>query len=298
MSALDNISKSQFHMVTNMKAKPNSQGTLFGVNPSARTPESRQPRGYSPERFREVTAATGINYGTSSGGHGKSLRVYSGHAGTLAKAAESLARSTVPMSDITRPHKDQPASDENPDLDIGIWPEESMKGNLGHYSRSGTTAMKGQGRIALASGTEKTVDQTVLHEIGHHVDRGSPYNTAESTGRAEGFADQYAETHGRTPGRKKKAVSVAHEPERWHHNRYASSSPYLFDKGYSSSRNLQPKQFNINEPPPGHEKTFPKGHIQGQQALLHKIYGEPARYGRPATPTTWRYADDLSGERR
>src|SRR5580700_5006990 len=87
----------QFNLQSNMKAKPNSQGTLFQANASQRTPASRQPRGYSPERYKAV-------------GQALSLDVPFGHdPGTgwaRARATAAVARSTIPMSHLEDPDSD------------------------------------------------------------------------------------------------------------------------------------------------------------------------------------------------
>jgi hypothetical protein len=270
MSATDNLSGDQFSYGPRTKNKPNSQGTLFRVNPSQRTPESRQPKGYSPERYRQVTEALGAKFRPGLHEHSNSnLGIYHGHAETLARAMASVARSTVPMKDITRPDLSQPKSNANPDLHVGVSGEKSV--NSGEYKTPGSTAMKGEGRITLYP--QHSHDSTVLHEIGHHVDRDriSAFSNDADLGYAEGVAENYAEQHGRKPGYKsRKAEPSNHSPSDWHgeylNNNYARSRE--FDHGFRQAR---PVNYENHADPSGlGPNTYPKGHIQGQLPLLIK----------------------------
>lgn len=296
----NNLSQNQFRYSTNMKDKPNSQGTLFGVDKSQRTPESRQPRGFSPQRYADVTKALDVKVENTRGkswmGHehgGTRMMVHNSHAEQLARSVNSVARSTVPLSDITKPHPDQPKSDDNPSLSMGIWNKTvDETGEQGHYNSPGSTAIKGEGRIAIMQGAG---DDTPIHEIGHHVDRGHPYKTPEDQGRAEGFADAYAAKHTRTAGYKKKPVDIPSNPSPWHyHEGVGVGHGYKarqFDEGYRQNHPpIQPKQFDGLG-----DKTYPKGHIQGQLPLLHKTTTTgPMNWetGERQKGVAWRYADE------
>jgi len=291
-----------------MKDKPNSQGTLFGVNPSQRTPESRQPRGFSPQRYGDVMKAIDVqrkdrgpgNYGGHQHG-GRSYTVYGGHAEQLARTVNAVARSTIPLSHMTQPHPDQPASDDNPTLHVGVWNHTvEEEGEQGHYSRSGSTAMKNQARIAIMQGAS---DETPIHEIGHHRDamtRGLHYSTPREQGTAEGFADAYAQEHGRTAGYKKKRTEVKAYPRSWKaalgHDDYETTN---FADSYKKQHTpLNEKQFDPQAPPPGQEKTYPSHHVPGQQALLHKVYAREGKTNwetgeKEKLPSSWRYNEDV-----
>lgn len=307
MSAEDHLS-SQFDMRSGFKNKPNSQGTLFRADPSQRKPEARQPRGYSPERYREVTEALDIRFkdrgpGTY-GGHehgGRSMHIYHGHAETIARAAAAVARSTVPLSDMTRPDPNQPASPENPKLEMGVWVGDDSH-ERGHYSKPGTTAIPERGGIALFHHAD---DITPIHEIGHHVDRAELYRTPAQKGRAEGFADAYAAEHARTPGYKQQRVPVESHPSEWHNEPGLEgySRREEFDRAYLAQRG-EPKPFDAMEDTRRTlgSKTFPPHHVPGQQALLHKTatYDPAAAYvnGRaPVKDIRWVMPDWASDER-
>lgn len=279
MTASDNLSSGQFDLTPRINNKPNAQGTLFRAAPSQRKPEARQPRGYSPERYRAVAEALDVRFKNRGpgtyGGHehgGMSLNIYQGHAETLARATAAVARSTVPLSDITRPHPEHGRSEDNPDLQMGVWVGDETH-ERGHYSGPGTTAQPWAGHIALFHHAD---DITPIHEIGHHVDRGHPYGTAGDQGRAEGFADAYAATHARTPGYRQRRVGVDSRPQVWH------AEPWLegdygkqseFDQAYRTQRApLHPQQFDFIEDTRRTlgPKTYPPHHVPGQQSLLIK----------------------------
>lgn len=295
----------QFRYESRIKNKPNAQGTLFQVNPSQRTPESRQPRGYSPQRYGEVADALDIkrkNFGPGTyGGHehgGMAMQVYRGHAETLARATSAVARSTVPMSDITRPDASQPSSQENPSLHMGVWNRTSEEaGELGHYSAPGTTAQPDEGHIALSI---DATDNTPIHEIGHHVDRDSDRGRSpEAHGHAEGFADSYAQEHGRTAGYKQKPVPVESRPSAWNNSYGMKDDNYSharFAGAYTQERsNLNTDQFSFESRRASGE--LPKEHVTGQLPLLHK---QPAgrRMNRQTrdyedAPASWSYNHEL-----
>lgn len=303
------VSRPQFDYQTGFKNKPYSQGTLFGVRPEARTPESRQPRGYSPERYTAVLDALEARRkhwgpktygGHEHGGHG--FVVYHGHAETLARSVAAVARSTIPMSDITRPHADQPETNENPRLHLGVWAPSDARNELGHYSKPGTHAVPGQGRVAITNyplsdvaknypGDDEQakanraimrdeLELTPIHEIGHHTDRDRPYGTPVERGRKEGYADAYAAQHAKMPGRSslsggrgqrrgQRPIPVPESPYAWHSER-GLEDPYSrqsFDYGYQQHHRVPQ-----HDPDPSGlgVKTYPRNHVEGQEALLHK----------------------------
>lgn len=325
MSPNRNISDDEFRYVSNLKNKPNAQGTLFQVNSSQRKPEARQPRGYSPQRYSEVAEAVGAmrkSYGPQTyGGHehgGTAYQIYKGHAGTLAKAVSAIARSTIPLSDIKKPKPDEPKTLNNPELHVGVVPQSDRTSKtLGVYNSSPLVANKDYAAIHLTSGEptpkgqkkkarDKEADATVLHEIGHHVDWISKIGGSRGTGsfkdsgHGEGFADQYAENHARTPGYKQRKVKVDYKPSRWtdldKDTQYPGATDYaaqyLFKEGYNQGRHgtpydkLQPAQFGE----PGDKKTYPKGHVKGQLPLIQKDWHngrENEPYWRLSGPADW-----------
>lgn len=284
-----NLSSGQFHLVSNMKAKPNSQGTLFSADPSQRKPESRQPRGYSPERYKAVSEATDL---TRKNG---SMRIYGGYADVAAKALSEVARSTVPLSDLKRPHPDQPASQENPDLHIGVRQREGegyevAKGAAAFYQKPGTTAIPDQGRVALYN--DAYHDGTVIHEIGHHASHlagNEAYDSPSSKGAEEGRADKYLDTHGRTAGYKQKPMPRDADYQPFGHQDPGQTGQFGYsyrkERHGNSLGPLQPDQFGSD---------LPKEHVKGQMPMLDKVnsfqrVGSPeAGYSRKPV-TNWDY---------
>lgn len=267
MTASDHLGN-QFHLVSNMKNKPNSQGTLFSASPSQRTPESRQPRGYSPERMRDVGDAVTHGGAKQWNAHneGTSTIAPPGLQGAQARTLQSIARSTVPLADIARKPSGRIGlavhTDHNIDVSGGVHNEDGH--DAGVYKRPSMNVPYGQ--IEVRAGTDEA---TSIHEIGHHVDwmaRATPYGTDSEKGKAEGFADKYAAEHARTPGYKQKPHHVPSEPGNWRDNDYQPT----FNAAYNQERHgnphgsLQPSQF-------GSGKDLPKNHVKEQLPLLHKI---------------------------
>lgn len=306
-----------------------SQGTLFRAKPEARTPESRQPRGYSPQRYKDVTEALGITHvsgeyrrrmakaytpdkESSMSGAGTALQTYPGHAETLARAAASVARSTIPLRDIVRPDPSAKASADNPGLSMGVSPRsERNEGELAHYSNPELVAGHDRGSISLVSGrahsAEDPPDAVALHEIGHHVDyvRGVRHIGMIAKGEGEGFADAYAQEHGRTRGYKQKPIEVEHRPQDWHRSYGMTtedvSAHERFDKGYNTARPIQPAQFDFIEDTKRAlgAQTYPKHHHPDQQALLPKTASfNTKRYKKTDpeyTDIRWAYPDWVQG---
>lgn len=177
-----------FHLATNMSAKPNAQGTLFSANPSQRTPESRQPRGYSPERLDAVRSTISEYPRTGKERFGQD------------QMTRTVARSTVPLSDIQAKDVSLIMHSSNAQSTVGV-----PAGAAGVYH----AADKANPDKALISVLPKYAHTFVpIHEIGHHVDRASPYHTPHEKGRAEGFADRYADEHAKKPGYKSRPATT------------------------------------------------------------------------------------------
>src|SRR4051812_26976626 len=80
-------------MRSNIKAKPGSQGTLFGHDKSVLNPRMRWPKGYEPERLSEVREA--LDHGTEV--HGSSDTHQMAH---YARIVDTVARSTIPAEHL------------------------------------------------------------------------------------------------------------------------------------------------------------------------------------------------------
>lgn len=193
----------EFDMRSNMKAAPNSQGTLFqGGN---KTDAHRWPRGYSPTRMQAVKDTVPVTM--THGPDALDMERHSGLHGhhelghpylnpespehTKRLAREPLARSTHPIEDLKglSMHLDFGARGANSQVNQNkqAYYDSSTRGMtvnpMTHYPQSGRYGLGayahpgfkgpstgndialGDHRQALAS-----ADTTVLHEAGHHVD--------------------------------------------------------------------------------------------------------------------------------
>lgn len=179
------MSKDDWDLRSNIKDKPNAQGTLFSGGASQIPAEKRYPRGYTPDRMAEVTNTVqfpAVNYSHEMG------RDYFNRA----KAQENIARSTIPASDLQG-------------LTVKVLPHRGhiIGGSDGVYEDDQQRAMVMQ----HAAGTS-----TVIHEIGHHVSHvasgGTNYGagTPRERGYEEGFADRYADEHFRPHPQAKKMM--------------------------------------------------------------------------------------------
>lgn len=180
------MSKDEWDLRPNIKSKPNSQGTLFSGGVSQMPPEKRYKRGYTPDRMQEVTNA--VQFPERNYSHDVQRDFYN-----RAVVKESIARSTAPATDLQG-------------LTVRVLPHRGaiIGGGRGVYEEDTQTAMIAQ---------HASNDQTVIHEIGHHVSNvrsgGTNYGpgTPADRGREEGFADRYADEHFRAdPSAKKKML--------------------------------------------------------------------------------------------
>lgn len=267
------------------------QGTLFKVNPSQRTPESRQPRGFSNQRWNEVGMATGLlhsysDYEGVSHLKGSAVHAHPMHAQNVADTLSTIARSTVPVADLANLH-------------VGAGYVNKPETKKGEYNRD--SAMGPVASVYRDSGK----DITPIHEIGHHVqaESGGAYwngghRSSSVQGETEGFADNYAQQHARTPGYKPQPVPVDAHPQDWHgyyDMRGNYSAQETFDAGYHMERGtgqyLNYDQFGFEARRAS--GNLPKEHIPGQVPLLHRTtsgWGDKAK-------TTWDYNHDVRNDR-
>lgn len=192
------LNRNQFRMTSNMKAAPNSQGTLFqGVTAKPGGAGQDWPRRYSPQRRDAVLGALrgGDDIQEDLKGHQKAdgFSLQTGDAlAQQAHGISAIARSTVPVEHLQgglRIH----------------WGMGSATGStLGEYRRYGAYGTEKEPTspdvlIERKPGNEHT--PTVIHEIGHHVsatvDKNphAEYDSPANRGQEEGFAENYAETH-------------------------------------------------------------------------------------------------------
>lgn len=247
----------EYDLRSNLKDKPNAQGTLFSGG--ERTPESRQPRGYSPERLREVGSYFGLHKDAA-----KHYGAWQQGYGHWADVAQTVARSTVPLNGQLRA-PESPATGEyawGPSVRVAG----TSRGNFaGEYFRPNPRSRQGDedadGVINIRP--DQVRSATVIHELGHHADymRGSDGNfsgsTARDLGRREAFADNYAQEHAREPGYKHRPaqdyVTTRSTGHSWNGS-YGDISSDQFNSGYRRDRtrpnsNLSFAQFQAQGSP-------------------------------------------------
>lgn len=167
-----------WNLQTNLKNKPNAQGTLFSGGKDQIPDEKRYPQGYTPARMRAVAGTAMVE--------GAQMQSVGGYMKTRHDALRTLARSTAPVEDMKKFR-----------LQVGNEAETAEmheKEKTGDY-RKGDNGW-GNARVSL----EHAHGSTVIHELGHHVSHTqgtehSEYALPSQRGREEGFADSYADKH-------------------------------------------------------------------------------------------------------
>lgn len=289
-----NLTGKQFRMVTNMKAAPNSQGTLFqGGN------AQRNPRGYTPERQAEVLGNLHPNTSAAM----KSSETTRAVVGTV-------TRSTVPAETI-----------RNVQFSGAGGPMRVARGSYSGLAVGGTyqggtrfsddfKQMTLTGKVTVAPGQE--AGSTPIHELGHHESRllgrkSAEYNTPARKGADEGFAETYAETHFRDR-RGRPDVTFDTTPRKWTSN-MGSASATTFAKHFQAERTGTPsrqrdfdaaRQHKIladnKQEPLLHIHDLPES-VQSQQRVLSQ---RKLRAGQQATPSARIHSaiDDLLNSAR
>jgi hypothetical protein len=185
-----------WNLQTNIKARPGSQGTLFSGGTSQMNPQRRWPRGYTPERQREIVRAMGRD---SIVDHTDPEPIDDGRGNIVPSHAtrdvkDAILTSSVPASDVKnlRIHivgdKGRTyAAEVEADPDVRL--SEGARGLYNNHGRRGEVDVHHEAGAA-----------TVLHEVGHHASMlagttHSAYSTVRLRGEEEGFADSYAERH-------------------------------------------------------------------------------------------------------
>lgn len=201
-----------YDLRSNIKNKPGSQGTLFQVKDKGLlNPQQRWPRGYTPERQREVSQALDLHTSVFP-----TTKVYPPRPATEVRARlqDAISRSTVPpehLAGLMRVH-DQPEQGH----EATYWPgrRELAVNMFGkHENRPFMAGEEAPGHTEPDNGAKN-----LIHEIGHHVDHMVTRESAElnrtnknilyaSNGRGymdagEAVADNYYVEHYRGPGRK------------------------------------------------------------------------------------------------
>lgn len=236
--------------------KPNPgprQGTLFRAPTSMRTPASRQPRGYSPERMAAIQSRTKSMYNAGSDAPVKIFRQSPsgdvkeksvGHTSQFAAAQlrQNLARSTVPATAM------------NP-ANVYHLNDPSLAAVHAHAQQVGAAETEfGKPLIQVAPGRENAPQ--VIHEMGHGLSEMKDlphyaYNNATKRGREEGFAENFQQKHYRSPGYKPKT-----EPGEDMDSAYITSGAWarredtpreqrVFRSNFSQERNRVPENAQL-----------------------------------------------------
>lgn len=283
---MPDLSPGQFRMMTNMKAAPNSQGTLFqGNNPT------HYPRGFTPERRDEVRDAMGVSSYLLAGNRGKP----SGHNGPgtrpdIAAGVSTVARSTVPAEHLPGAHYafGQQLIGDNPPR--GYY-QRAVPNHENPYSR--------RSHVVIGAGSAQST--TPIHEIGHHVSATSgndhaDYDTPSRRGTEEGFAENYAETHYRDHRGRPLGTAFTTSPEGWSRREepegqfggtYGDRGD--FERAFTKERKKSPTGVREQAKIDTLMSSTPKGQIKGQTPLLHRMTS-----GYPAQEhlAKWDYNDD------
>lgn len=186
------VSKDDWDLRSNIKAKPGSQGTLFSGGRSQMPDRVRYKKGYNPQRQREIEQATGGTGVQSrivdrvSRGHGSDTKPDIANTPWTRETRETLKRSSVPPEHLSsvfiqRMRRDDPMAG-------GL-----LDGANGIYQGIGRST----GNILIAHDAHQP---TVLHEIGHHASNlegttHSRYHAPYQRGLEEGSADRYVDEH-------------------------------------------------------------------------------------------------------
>lgn len=187
---------SDWNLQTNIKNKPNAQGTLFSGGKSQMNPAKRYPRGYTPDRQKAVLSALrgwGVaDYVTSESDLPEDDMGLGPHA---LRVTEQIKQSSIPPEHLH--HLSIKVADRFEDGPIEHHLDDEVAGHYKAtpYKSGGERIVHGEAVVA-----HDTSPYTVLHEIGHHVsatanNRHASYDSPHQRGREEGFADAYADKH-------------------------------------------------------------------------------------------------------
>lgn len=181
---------SDWNLQTNIKAKPNSQGTLFSGGKSQMNPEKRYKRGYTPERQRAVHEAVDV-YHSKRGEDGYMEEPHLNTPQTR-HVFETLKRSSAPVSDM----RGLRVEVTTPQLNHWAIGDTTLYSASGYY-QGNPEGWHPRGNMTLS---EAAKGPTIIHELGHHASNlaGTPHsaaNTPRRRGQEEGFADAYEDKH-------------------------------------------------------------------------------------------------------
>lgn len=245
------------------------------------TGRAKYPRGFTPERLREVQSATNLNPQAH----------YRPRAGAVAGVRDTLAASTAPVEHM------RGTGPGSVHWYAGQGVEGIVGDNLGLYNDRG-----GHGSAYVAPGQERTL--TVLHELGHHVSHHvektehSAYDEPVKQGTEEAYAENYADRHFRD--RRGRAVSASRKSEQgveWTHDGKRGGPWGGFGPAFKAKRQESPVVQRDNErTAAAHERMMrpippgTKNHVFGQERLLDRTEGGSRAMGSTVKPhPAWNY---------
>lgn len=266
-----------WEMRTNIR-KPGGQGTLFqvGDKDSVLNPAQRWPKGYTPERQREIHEATKIlpiSYPDRMQ-HEHEPGEYHEMDSYAPKVKQILARSTVPAEDLKGLKEIHGEPQEGTEgtywfsrktIGVDVTAEhggETLIHELGHHHDAMNDIARPLAGDVARVHAEKDLPEWRRGLPGDHSDRfntsdvSMAYNKVQS-GVAEAVADNYLTKHYRSPGKiadQKKAPRGAYEDTFTNHE---------LDReypGYTDVRPAKPEhlgpQFNTQEALPGMDRHW------------------------------------------
>lgn len=271
-----------------MSAQEHLNGQLFAGSIKGGTPQlfstkemltdrARYPRGFTPDRLREVQATTRLN----------PQREYPPRAAAVAGVRNTLARSTASVEQMRGVKWYAGADMQNHGGAAGLYYGARQPGF-------------GEGNRAILVGKGHEHGGTPIHELGHHVSEmtgteHTEYLRPDQQGREEAFAENFAEAHWRDR-RGRPAVKNRIQAHAWtSHGEYDAAGAGEFQAHFNEKRHESPavqqrlaairaKELQAM----GQHPLHPEGHVPGQLPLLE---GDMAGTGGDER-VRWDYTDE------
>lgn len=242
---------SSWDLRTNIGPKPSSQGSLFRVaDKSMYSAEKRYPRGYTPERQREVQQALpetimgGTVVKRTSPEDQAATGRFARYPEAEARVRDTIARSSIPAEHLK-----------------GL---DRIHGNVNEGTAGTYWPARRELAIDLKSGSKDTQEAHLIHELGHHhsemtgegrlqsstlalLNGGAPSHAEAahrlSKGVEEAYADDYAEEHYRPhPAARKQGVSGPKQVGGTYDSRFP---PSILNERYAGYTQARPNNKNL-----------------------------------------------------
>lgn len=225
------------------QARPGAeqQGQLLKGGP--RSEASTHPKGFTPERREDAKAA--LDYPEP----GNSFHAW---------AAETVARSTVPLDEMVRSPDVRPQVFHDPSIlkrgAVGTYNPVEAKVSSAYdpTTLGGSPNQKLRGSNRTAQWSRPGIEHTIMHEMGHHDDalskpgRQIPYRTPSQVGKAEAVADDFAAKHW-VPDRRSKLSDAEVSTIRGGQANVGGFSQ-RFEKSYKVHRKVAVPEKKVREP--------------------------------------------------